>query len=355
MSYIHLDANHFPVTIMRSRLWPPCKTGALIAAIGIASILLVQSAAAGTLDRVRARGKLICGVSDGLPGFSERDKAGQWRGFDVDFCKAVAAAVLGDTAKVDYRALTADDRFAALKAKEIDLLARNTSWTMSRDLVDGLAFAGIDYFDGQGFMVPALLGAASPLQLNGASICVVTGTTSEQNAAAFFARRKVKVSFLRFKERAAAREAYEAGKCDAFTGDRSALAGERTRLKKPEDHVVLEGVISKEPLGPVTRKGDEPWTDLVRWTLFALINAEEQGLDKTTATTTLRQKAVHMGQPAVTALGLPDDWLVKVIGGVGNYKDIFERNLGGDTPLALTRGMNALWLQGGLLYAPPMQ
>jgi general L-amino acid transport system substrate-binding protein len=334
---------------------PPAKIGSLLAAIGIASVLLAQTAAAGTLDDVRARGKLICGVSEGLPGFSEKDKADHWHGFDVDFCKAVAAAVLGDTAMVDYRALTADNRFAALKAKEIDLLARNTTWTMSRDLVDGLAFAGISYFDGQGFMLPAQLGASSPLQLEGATICVVSGTTSEQNAAAFFARRKVKVSFLRFKERAAAREAYAAGKCDAFTGDRSALAAERSRLAKPEDHVVLEGVISKEPLGPVTRKGDEPWTDLVRWTLFALINAEEQGLDQATATTSLRQKAIDMGRPAVTALKLKDDWLVKVIGGVGNYKDIFERNLGGDTPLALKRGMNALWLQGGLLYAPPMQ
>jgi general L-amino acid transport system substrate-binding protein len=339
---------------MRSRPWSS-KLGLLVAAIGIASALLAPPAAAGTLDDVRARGKLICGVSDGLPGFSEKDKAGHWHGFDVDFCKAVAAAVLGDTAKVDYRALTADNRFAALKAKQIDLLARNTTWTMSRDLVDGLAFAGISYFDGQGFMLPAQLGASSPLQLDGATICVVTGTTSEENAAAFFARRKVKVSFLRFAERAAAREAYAAGKCDAFTGDRSALAAERSRLAKPEDHVVLEGVISKEPLGPVTRKGDEAWTDLVRWTLFALINAEEQGLDQATATTSLRQKAVAMGRPAVTALKLKDDWLVKVIGGVGNYKDIFARNLGGDTPLALKRGMNALWLQGGLLYAPPMQ
>jgi general L-amino acid transport system substrate-binding protein len=339
---------------MRSSPCSPFKIGSVAAAIGIISVLLVQIASAGTLDDVRARGKLICGVSEGLTGFSEKDKAGRWHGFDVDFCKAVAAAVLGDTGKVDYRALTADKRFEALKTKQIDLLSRNSSWTMSRDLVDGLAFAGISYFDGQGFMLPALLGATSPLQLNGATICVVAGTTSEQNAAAFFARRKVKVSFLRFKERSAARVAYAAGKCDVFTGDRSALAGERSRLKKPEDHVVLEGVISKEPLGPVTRKGDEPWTDLVRWTLFALINAEEQGLDMTNAATSMRQKAIDMGRPAVKALGLSDDWLVKVIGGVGNYKDIFERNLGGDTPLDLKRGMNALWLQGGLLYAPPM-
>jgi general L-amino acid transport system substrate-binding protein len=325
-----------------------------VAALVIASTLLIPFAAAGTLDEVRARGRLICGVSEGLPGFSEKDKAGHWHGFDVDFCQAVAAAVLGDANKVDYWALTADNRFAALKAKQIDLLSRNSTWTMTRDLVDGLAFAGISYYDGQGFLMPALLGASSPLQLNGATICVVTGTTSEQNAAAFFEKRKVKVSFLRFAQRPAARAAYAAGKCDTFTGDRSALAAERSLLAKPQDHVVLEGVISKEPLGPVTRKGDEPWTDLVRWTLFALINAEEQGLDSATAGSTLRQKAIEMGAPAVKALGLSDDWLVKVIGGVGNYKDIFERNLGPDTPLGLDRGMNALWAQGGLLYAPPM-
>jgi general L-amino acid transport system substrate-binding protein len=336
-------------------LWSHSKIGSLVVAIGLYSILLVQIVSAGTLDDIRVRGKLICGVSEGLPGFSEKDASGAWRGFDVDFCKAVATAVLGGTGKVNYRPLSAEKRFDALKAKQIDLLARNSTWTMSRDLVDGLAFAGISFFDGQGFMLPALLSASSPLQLNGATICVVTGTTSEQNAAAFFVKRKVKVSFLRFAERPAARAAYAAGKCDAFTGDRSALAAERSQLVKPEDHVVLEGVISKEPLGPVTRKGDEPWTDLVRWTLFALINAEEQGLDMTTVGTSMRQKAIDMGRPAVKAFGLADDWLVKVIGGVGNYKDIFERNLGRDTPLALDRGMNALWLQGGLLYAPPMQ
>jgi len=340
---------------MRSRRHSHRKIGSLLATIGLASALLAQAAAAGTLDEVKARGKLICGVSEGLPGFSEKDKTGQWHGFDVDFCKAVAAAVLGDASKVGYIPLTADDRFAALKAKKIDLLARNTSWTMSRDLVDGLAFAGISYIDGQGFMLPALLGATSPLQLNGARICVVTGTTSEENAAAFFARRKVTVSFLRFKERPAARQAYAAGQCDAFTGDRSALAAERSLMPKPEDHVLLDGVISKEPLGPVTRKGDQQWTDLVRWTLFALINAEEQGLDKTNAATSMRQKAIDMGKPAVKGLGLADDWLVKVIGGVGNYNNIFQRNLGADTPLSLERGMNALWVQGGLLYVPPMQ
>jgi general L-amino acid transport system substrate-binding protein len=334
---------------------PPAKFVSAAAAIGIASGLLASIAAAGTLDDVRTRKMLICGVSEGLPGFSEKDKSGAWRGFDVDFCKAVASAVLGDVSKVEYRPLSAGNRFNALKNRQIDLLSRNSTWTMARDLELGIAFAGIGYFDGQGFLMPALLGATSPLQLDGASICLVTGTTTEQNAARYFELHKLKVSFLRFAERAAARAAYVAEKCDVFTGDRSALAAERSLLAKPQDHVILRDVISKEPLGPATRKDDGQWTDLVRWTLFALIDAEEQGLDSKNAGTTMRQAAIGMGKPAVKALGLSDDWLIKVVSGVGNYGEIFERNLGSDTPLALNRGMNALWTQGGLLYAPPMQ
>jgi general L-amino acid transport system substrate-binding protein len=330
---------------------------AFAAATVISSLLAFEtnSAAADTLDDVRARKMLICGVSEGLPGFSEKDRSGVWRGFDVDFCKAVAAAVLGDVAKVEYRPLSANARFDALKNRKIDLLSRNSTWTMSRELELGLAFAGISYFDGQGFLVPALYGATSPLQLGGASICVVTGTTSETNAAAYFAKHNLRVSFQRFAERAAARKAYAAGKCDAFTGDRSGLAAERSLLKSPQDHVILRDVISKEPLGPVTRQGDPRWTSLVRWTLFALINAEELGLNASTVATTQSQKAKELGAPATKALGLPDDWMVKVVGGTGNYAEIFERNLGADTPLALSRGMNALWTEGGLLYAPPMQ
>ena len=334
---------------------PPAKFVSAAAAIGIASVLLAPIATAGTLDDVRARKTLICGVSEGLPGFSEKDKSGAWRGFDVDFCKAVAGAVFGDVSKVEYRPLSAGNRFNALKNRQIDLLSRNSTWTMARDLELGIAFAGISYFDGQGFLMPALIGATSPLQLDGASICLVTGTTTEQNAARYFEAHKLKVSFLKFAERAAALAAYVADKCDVFTGDRSALAAERSLLAKPQDHTILRDVISKEPLGPATRKDDGQWIDLVRWTLFALINAEEQGLNSKNAGTTMRQAAVGMGRPAVKALGLSDDWLIKVVGGVGNYGEIFERNLGSDTPLALSRGMNALWTQGGLLYAPPMQ
>jgi general L-amino acid transport system substrate-binding protein len=326
--------------------------------LGIAMVLLADSAlggaAAGTLEEVRARGRLICGVSEGLPGFSEKDGSGVWQGFDVDFCKAVAGAVLGDTGKVEYQPLSADARFGALKDRRIDLLSRNTTWTMSRDLEGGLEFAGISYFDGQGFLVPALLGATSPLQLDGAKICVVSGTTSENNAANFFQSAKLKVSFLRFTERTEARAAYAAEKCDAFTGDRSALAAERSLMSVPQDHVILRDVISKEPLGPVTREDDVKWTGLVRWTLFALINAEELDLSASSVATK-NQLALDLAAPAARSLGLSNDWLVKVITGIGNYAEIFERNLGQDTPLELDRGINAQWKQGGLLYAPPMQ
>src|SRR5215475_2084853 len=324
-------------------------------ALWVGATVAAGSAIAGTMDDVRARGRLICGVSEGLPGFSEKDNSGAWRGFDVDFCKAVAIAVLGDTARVEYLPLTADARFGALSDRRIDLLSRNSSWTMSRDLELGLEFAGINYFDGQGFLVPALLGATSPLQLNGAKICVISGTTSESNAADFFRKSNLKVTFLEFAERLEARTAYAAGKCDVFTGDRSALAAERSLLSTPQDHVILRDVISKEPLGPATRKDDPKWTGLVRWTLFALINAEELGLNSRSVVTTHRQLGMELAAPAARALGLSGDWLINVIAGVGNYAEIFERNLGQDTPLELSRGMNALWKEGGLLYAPPMQ
>jgi len=324
-------------------------------ALWISGVAAPSSTIAGTLDDVRARGILICGVSEGLPGFSEKDGSGVWRGFDVDFCKAIAAAVFGDVAKVEYRPLSAEARFDALKSRRIDLLSRNSTWTMSRELELGLAFAGVSYFDGQGFLLPALYGATSPLQLGGARICVATGTTSETNASQFFQKHNLKVSFLAFTERAQAHAAYAEKKCDVFTGDRSGLAAERSSLPSPEDHVILRDVISKEPLGPVTRDDDSRWTSLVRWTLFALINAEELGINSKSVAAEKGQQAMALGLPAARSLGLPHDWLFKLIGGVGNYGEIFERNLGPDTPLKLNRGMNALWNEGGLLYAPPMQ
>jgi general L-amino acid transport system substrate-binding protein len=315
----------------------------------------LAAASAGTLDEVRTRGRLVCGVSDGLRGFSEQHAAGRWQGFDVDFCKAVAAAVFGNPDKVDYVPVPPLDRFQALIDKRIDLLARNSTWTMSRDVGLPLEFAAVSYYDGQGFMVPALYGVTSPLELGGASFCVLTGTTSETNAVAYFARAGLAATFLPFVERAAARAAYAEGRCDVYTADRSALAAERSLLPRPDEHVILDDVISKEPLGPVTRDDDPAWTNLVRWTLFALINAEEAGLDAAAmATPADREEAVRLGE-AAAALDLAPDWVVRVLESVGSYGEVFARNLGGETPLQLGRGLNALWSEGGILYAPPMQ
>lgn len=316
---------------------------------------ILGSASASTLDDVRSRGTLVCGISEGLPGFSDRDEAGGWYGFDVDFCRAVAAAVLGDSDKVDYVQLSATDRFKALTDGKIDLLSRNSTWTMSRDLNLGIDFAGIAYYDGQGFLAHALDGMTSALELLGARICVVSGTTTEDNAAAYFARNGMDVTFERFTDRTEARRAYAAGECDVYTADSSALAAERSLLEVPDDHVILREVISKEPLGPVTREGDAGWNELVRWTLYGLINAEEDGLTAAAVGDAAnRDSAVALGKAAATEFGIADDWLAVVLASVGNYGEIFERNLGEGTPLAIRRGVNALWTQGGILYAPPM-
>ena len=316
---------------------------------------LVTGACAGTLDDVRARGRLACGVSDGLRGFSEQDASGRWQGFDVDFCKAVAAAIFGNSSLVDYVPLPTLDRFQALIGRRIDLLARSSTWTMSRDIGLPLEFVGVSYYDGQGFMVPALYGVTSPLELGGASFCGLTGSISETNVGTYFARAGLQATYMPFVELAAARKAYAEGKCDVYTADRSVLAAERSLLPNPEDHVILNDVISKSPLGPVTRDDDPAWINLVRWTLFALINAEEAGLDAAAmATPGDREEAVRLGE-AAAALDLAPDWVVNVLTSVGSYKDIFDRNLGSRTPLQLNRGLNALWSEGGLLYAPPMQ
>lgn len=313
------------------------------------------TAGAGTLEDVKARGKLVCGVSEGLGGFSEKDEAGTWRGYDVDFCKAVALAILGDAAKVDYVPLSATDRFEALAGGKVDLLARNSTWTLLRDAGRPLEFVGVSYFDGQGFMVPTIYGATSPLQLNGATICVVSGTTTQDNASAFFEKAGLKASFLPFAERQDARKAYADGKCDAYTADRSALAAERADLPKPESHTILADVISKEPLGPVVRDDDAKWINLVRWVLFGLIDAEEIGLEQSNVAGAQAAEAKRLGVLSGPPLGLSEDWLATVVGGVGNIGEIFERNLGEETPMQLARGINAPWTQGGILYAPPLQ
>lgn len=331
--------------------------GRLAAPLVLATGLMLggaNAAHAGTLDDVKARGHLLCGVSEGLRGFSEKDETGTWQGFDVDFCKAVAAAIFGDTAAVEYVPLSAQERFAALKDKKIDLLSRNSTWTGEREIDLGLAFVGTSYFDGQGFMVPTLFGAGSSLELGGATICVVSGTTTQENAASYFEKAGLKVTFLPYEERPDARQAYAEGKCDAYTADRSALAAERSLLETPDDHVILKDVISKEPLGPVVRNDDQQWESLVRWTLFGLIDAEEARIDSKAATAS-GETLEGIGAPLAAGLGLAPDWLAKVIAQVGNYGEIFDRNLGGDTAMALPRGLNALWIEGGILYAPPLE
>ncbi len=327
--------------------------GRIVGAVLVAAFGATAVAQAGTLDDVRARDRLICGVSDGLPGFSVRYPEGDWAGFDVDICRAIATAALGDFNKVEYVPLSAAARFDALRSGRIDVLSRNSTWTMSRDL-GGLEFAGIAYYDGQGFMARAVDGMTSALQLDGARVCVVNGTTTEENAAAYFQANGLNVSFVRFTSRPEARMAFASNDCDVFTADASALAAERSILPAPDDYVLLPEIISKEPLGPVTRDGDPAWTGLVRWTLYGLINAEEHGMSDESVEGN-REQAAALGKPAAVPLGLADDWLASVIASVGNYGQIFDRNLGEGSPLAIRRGVNALWTEGGILYAPPMQ
>jgi len=329
--------------------------GLRLAAGALFATVAGAAANAATVDDVRARGVLNCGVNEGLPGFSEPDPSGEWHGFDVDICRAISAAIFGAPDKVNYVTVSTAGRFDALANGDIDVLSRNSTWTMTRDATLGLDFAGVAYYDGQGFMVRADYGMRSALELVGARICFITATTTEQNAAEFFGSRGIDVTFMPFDTRAEAHQAYVEEKCDAMTADSSALAAERSRMPTPNDHVVLPEIISKEPLGPVTRDDDPAWTDLVRWTLFGLINAEEQGLTASALGADAgRARAAALGKPAAAALKVDEDWLANVIAGVGNYGEIFARNLGVDTPLEIERGINAPWNAGGILYAPPM-
>lgn len=321
------------------------------------------AATAGTLDTVRERGHLKCGINTGLVGFAAPDDKGVWRGFDVDFCRAVAAALFGDAGKVKYTNLTGKTRFTALRSGEVDLLSRNTTWTFSRDVDLQLGFAGVNYYDGQGFMIPKSLGVKSARDLSGASVCIQTGTTTELNLADYFRRHKMTYKAVPIETASEALTNYLAGRCDVYTTDASGLAATRAATDKPDAHVVLPEIISKEPLGPVVRQGDDQWADIVRWTLNALIAAEEFGVTaanvKKTATETNAPEVRRLlGSDELqgrAALGLAPDWAVSVIAQVGNFGEIFERNLGKDTPLGLARGLNAQWKDGGLLYAPPFR
>ena len=332
----------------------------IIAATAAFALSAPAPALADTLDDVRAKGFVQCGVSQGLPGFSMFNDAGAWSGLDVDLCRAVAAAVFGDAEKFKVTPLSAKERFTALKSGEIDVLTRNTTWTMSRDVSHG-EFAGVNYYDGQGMLVPKALGVKSALELGGASVCTNTGTTTELNIADYFRSNGMEYELVAFEKSDEVNQAYQAGRCDVYTTDQSGLYAERLKWAKPDEHVVLPEVISKEPLGPMTRHGDNKWNDIVRWTLNAMINAEELGVTSGNAG---QMKSAN--NPAVLrllgaegsfgeSLGLSNDWAYDIVTQVGNYGESFERHVGPNTPLKISRGLNALWSEGGLLYAPPIR
>jgi general L-amino acid transport system substrate-binding protein len=317
--------------------------------------------AEATLERVRGRGYLQCGVSQGLPGFSNPNDKGVWSGIDVDFCKAVAAAVFGDPDKVKYRPLSAKDRFTALQSGEIDLLSRNTTWTMSRDTSLGFDFAGVIYYDGQGFLVKKASGITSAAQLEGATICTQTGTTTELNMADYFRGQGMSYKVLAFEKNEESLSAYDEGRCDAYTTDASGLHAQKLILKKPDEHLVLPEIISKEPLGPLVRQGDAQWGDIVRWTLFALVNAEELGVTQANVETMRTSDSPDVKRLLGTegaygeAVGLRKEWALDVVRAVGNYGEVYARTVGPNSQLGIPRGLNALWKNGGLMFAPPIR
>jgi general L-amino acid transport system substrate-binding protein len=338
------------------------KVKLLPVVLGAAFGLTAASAAsAATLDDVKGKGFVQCGVSQGLPGFSSPDDKGNWSGIDVDFCRALAAAVFGDDTKVKYTPLSAKERFTALQSGEVDLLSRNTTWTMTRDTSLGLNFTGVNYYDGQGFMVRKSLGVTSALQLNGAAVCTNTGTTTELNLADYFRANKMTYEVVAFEKADEVVQAYDGGRCDVYTTDASGLYAQRLKLTNPGEHLVLPEIISKEPLGPVVRQGDDGWFNIVKWVHFAMVNAEELGVSKANV-----DEMKGSDNPEVkrllgtegdfgTSIGLGNDWAYNIVKTVGNYGEIFDANVGPSTPLGIARGLNALWTKGGIQYAPPVR
>jgi general L-amino acid transport system substrate-binding protein len=329
--------------------------------LALAVVFAAQSATAQTLKSVKDRGILNCGANGTLAGFGLPDAQGKWTGLDVDVCRAVAAAIFNDPNKVKFVPLSAKDRFTALQSGEIDVLSRNTTWTSSRDTSLGLNFTGVDYYDGQGFMVHKSLKVNSALELNGASVCVQQGTTTELNLADFFRAHKMTLKSVTFATANEAVKSYDAGRCDAYTTDASGLYAERLRLANPADNIVLPEIISKEPLGPVVRHGDDQWFDIVKWVLFAMLDAEELGItqknvdDMLKSTNPAIKRFVGTEGNYGEQLGLTKDWAVRIVKAVGNYGEAFERNVGKGSPLKIDRGLNKLWNQGGIQYAPPIR
>jgi general L-amino acid transport system substrate-binding protein len=335
----------------------------LATAMAYATVLVfgAQAAWAQTLNAIKDRGQLICGANGTLAGFGLPDPQGNWTGFDVDFCRAIAAAIFNDPSKIKFVPLTAKDRFTALQSGEVDVLSRNTTWTLSRDTSLGLDFAAVTYYDGQGFMVRKSLKVTSALELNDAAVCVQQGTTTELNLADYFRANHMGLKTVTFATGDEALKAYESGRCDTYTTDSSGLYGERLKLAEPAEHLVLPEIISKEPLSPAVRHGDNQWTDIVRWTHFAMVDAEELGVSKANVDEKMksddpetRRMLGAEGQYG-EALGLTNDWVYRIIKHVGNYGEVFERNVGQGSPLKIVRGLNALWTKGGLQYGPPFR
>ena len=339
------------------------KTSKLVAIVATTAMALgAVGAGAGTLDDVKARGVLNCIVNTGLPGFSYTDKSGRWKGFDADMCRSVAAAVLGDGEKVKFIPATGKTRFTLLNSKEGDVIFRNTTWTFVRDVDVKLTFLPTTYYDGQGFIIRKSKGVKSAKELDGATVCIQTGTTTELNLADYFRANKISYKPVPIESNEEARKNYLADRCDTYTTDASGLAATRATFNKPGDHVILPEIISKEPLGPVVRHGDDQWGDIVRWTVYALIAAEQNGV----TAANVDKKAMDKSNPNVSRmlgsegnlgkmLGLDKEWAKRVIKAQGNYAEIFERNLGLKTPVGLARGLNALYTNGGLQYSPPFR
>lgn len=336
-----------------------------VTAVVAAGLMLCVAGAAQaqttTLAQVKNRGQLNCGVSPGLAGFGVPDAQGKWTGLDVDLCRAIAAAIFNDPSKVKYVPLSSKDRFTALQAGEVDLLSRTSTWTMSRDTALGLSFSTVNYYDGQAFMVRKKLGVDSALKLGGASICTQQGTTTELNLADFFRINNMKYEVVAFNTGDETIKAYEAGRCDAFSDDSSALYAQRLKFEAPDDHIVLPEIISKEPLGPVVRSSDMQWFNLVKWSHFAMLNAEELGITKANADEQLKstnpevRRLLGVEGKFGEAIGLTADWAHRIVKQVGNYGESFEANVGSGSILKIARGKNALWTKGGLQYAPPVR
>ncbi|MEJ2310546.1 MAG: amino acid ABC transporter substrate-binding protein [Gammaproteobacteria bacterium] len=336
----------------------------IVSTVALAAAMTFSAAAhaGATLDAVKKKGHVQCGVTTGLAGFSQSNDKGEWTGIDVDTCRAVAAAVFGDANAVKFTPLTAKERFTALQSGEIDMLSRNTTWTLTRDTNLGLNFAGVNYYDGQGFLVSKNLGVKSATELDGAAVCIQAGTTTELNLADYFRSQGMKYTPITFDRSEETIKAFEAGRCDVLTSDQSQLYALRIQLAKPDSAMVLPEVVSKEPLGPVVRNGDEDWFKIVRWSLFAMLNAEELGITsenidemKENSEDPNVRRLIGLEGIKGQGLGLSDDWAYNIVKQVGNYSEVFERTVGSGSALGISRGLNALWKDGGIQYAPPIR